>query len=256
MRREVIRLAPWYHDVEVVPGVRTSAWLDDPPDAWPDSTGPVLGTLRDGDRFKSVLRGVYPGGLDGRRFLDCACNCGVYSLWAKDLGAGHCHGFDIRERWLEQARFLAEHHGAPEDVRFEVCDLYDLPSRGLEPFDVTIFKGILYHLPDPVTGLRIAADLTRELLLVHTTVVEGPPNALIANPESTEYILSGVYRLAWVPTGAEVLRTMLEWCGFPHTRVTREVPAPDWGPRYRKMEVIAARDESTLAGYDGPLADL
>ena len=46
-----------------------------------------------------------------------------------------------------------------EDIDFEVPRLYDLPERELEPFDITLFNGIFYHLPEPVGGLRIAADL-------------------------------------------------------------------------------------------------
>jgi tRNA (mo5U34)-methyltransferase len=40
---------------------------------------------------------IYPGGLEGRRFLDCACNCVAYSFWAKELGASETFGFDVRE---------------------------------------------------------------------------------------------------------------------------------------------------------------
>jgi hypothetical protein len=35
-----------------------------------------------------------------------------------------------------------------------VLDLYDLPTLGLEPFDITIFAGIFYHLPDPFLARR------------------------------------------------------------------------------------------------------
>jgi tRNA (mo5U34)-methyltransferase len=80
LRDEVIRLGPWAHDVEVARGIRTSAWLEAPPDTYPESLGPIPSIGRDGDRFKSVLAGVYPEGLGGRRVLDCACNCGVYLL--------------------------------------------------------------------------------------------------------------------------------------------------------------------------------
>ena len=52
--------------------------------------------------------------------------------------------------------------GPGEDIRFEVCDLYALPELDLPSFDITLFNGIFYHLPEPVTGLKIAADLTKE----------------------------------------------------------------------------------------------
>ena len=74
------------------------------------------------------LGAIFPRGLEGRTVMDCACNCGAYLFWSKEPGAGECFGFDAREHWIAQARFLAEHRTQPSDgMRFEVCDLYDLP---------------------------------------------------------------------------------------------------------------------------------
>src|SRR5205807_1767752 len=112
------------------------------------------------EAFKTTLRKVFPEGLEDRSVLDCACNCGGFLFWAEDLGAGHCHGIDVRRHWIQQAQFLAANRTLPkEDMRFEVLDLYDLPERGHEPFDVVLFNGIFYHLPDPIAGLKVAADM-------------------------------------------------------------------------------------------------
>jgi tRNA (mo5U34)-methyltransferase len=247
LRDEILRLGPWSQDVEVAPGL-TTAVSREAPEAG-DST--PLGNLtirRDHDRFVGMLKDVYPDGLAGRRVLDCACNCGVYVFWASEVGAGASFGFDVREHWIDQARFLARERWPEADSEFEVRDLYDLPDRGLDPFDITVFKSIFYHLPDPVTGLRIAADLTRELLILNTAVVDGREGALIVNPESDVELLSGVHRLAWLPTGPGVLRHILEWCGFPHTRLSLQLPPLD-GNRAR-IELLAARDEGVFCHYD------
>ena len=99
--------------------------------------------------------------------LDCACNCGAYLFLCKDHGAGECFGFDVREQWIRQARWLLEHRaGDHTGMRFEVHDLLDLPGLGLEQFDVVLFRGIIYHLADPIEGLRIAAGMARELLVM------------------------------------------------------------------------------------------
>ena len=47
--------------------------------------------------------------MEGRRVLDCACNCGYFLFWSRELGAGEGLGFDAREHWIRQARFLAAH---------------------------------------------------------------------------------------------------------------------------------------------------
>jgi hypothetical protein len=245
LRDEIIRLGPWHLDVEVAPGLSTRVWLESD-EPYPESFGPVK--FNDGARshFHEQLRELYPNGLEGRSFLDCACNCGGYSFWARELGAGECFGFDAREHWIRQARFLLEHRDGPkDDMRFEVADLYDLPDMGLRPFDVTLFKGILYHLPDPVTGLKIAADLTNELMILNTGTMAGwPDGALVIDRESTEQVMSGVHGLNWYPTGPDVVARMLRWVGFPETRLLW------WRPQTRpgrgRLEMLASKEEGLL----------
>jgi 2-polyprenyl-3-methyl-5-hydroxy-6-metoxy-1,4-benzoquinol methylase len=173
---QIRELGPWHHEIEVQPGVSTRLALDE---SYPDEFGPVsFLDLREGIRSK--LLAVYPNGLEGRSVLDCGCNCGECLFWAKELGAGQCFGFDAREHWIRQGRFLAEYSQLPsDDVTLEVMNLYDLPDQNLGQFDVVFFHGLLYHLPDPVTGLRIAADHCRELMFVSTSTAAGLPDGLL-----------------------------------------------------------------------------
>jgi tRNA (mo5U34)-methyltransferase len=244
LREEIVRLGPWHLDVEVTPDLSTRAWVEAgvPTD---ESLGPVV-FLDKREEFQAQLREVYPRGLEGRRFLDCACNCGGYVFWAREIGAGECFGFDVREHWIRQARFLLEHRRSPkEGIRFELADLYDLPGMGLRPFDVTLFKGILYHLPEPVRGLQIAADLTAELMILNTATMSGwPDGALTMDRESTEQLMSGVHGLSWHPTGPEVVTAMLRWAGFSETRLLW------WRPEVRRgrgrLEILAAKKPGLL----------
>jgi hypothetical protein len=97
-------------------------------------------------------------------------------------------------------------------MEFEVLDLYDLD---LEPFDVTFFNGLFYHLPDPIKGLKLAADLTREVMFLDTSARAGMPDGYLAvENESTEILVSGVYGLNWLPTGPDVMERILAWAGF------------------------------------------
>ena len=190
-----------------------------------------------------------PDGVEGRSFLDCACNCGGYSFWTKELGADRTFGFDVREHWIRQAEFLLENREWPsEGVHFEVLDLYDLPKRELQPFDITLFKGIFYHLPDPVAGLKLAADLTREVLIVETSVrVDLPDGMLAMQEEGTVHPMSGVYGLNWVPTGPRVMARILNWTGFPETRVTSWITSRTHeGERFGRLEIVGAREPGRL----------
>jgi hypothetical protein len=255
LREEIIRLGPWHYDIEVTPEISTRVWQDAPPGTYPESFGPV--TITDVEQsFFYKLQRHYPDGLEGRTMLDCACNCGAYLFWAKEYGAGDCFGFDVREHWINQARFLVDHRAWPTDgLRFEVRDLYDLPSLELEPFDATLFNGIFYHLPDPIAGLKMAADLTKDLLMINTATRSGLPDGLLSvEQESRENILDGVYGLNWLPTGPEVIASILRWLGFADTFVTwwnKESHIPNWG----RLEIIATRTPGGLEAFriGGPL---
>ena len=242
LRAEILSLAPWHHDVEVAPGIFTGQAAAASP---PSELGtPTL--IDPGRDARDVVDALFPDGLQGRSILDCACNAGGYLFASASLGAGRSFGFDVRDHWIRQARFLAGHLPS-ERIEFATCELADLPGRGLEPFDLTWFNGLLYHLPDPVAGLRIAADLTRKLLVVNTAAAYAPGHALVLNPESRTRVMSGVHGLAWLPSSDRVVSDMLAWCGFPHSRLhwKRHLTSDRW-----RMLVLAAREDSTFAHYD------
>jgi SAM-dependent methyltransferase len=252
LRQELIRLGPWHYQVEVAGGVRTG-----------DVAGDIVRTDGDGlgtiafldvrEEFQGNLLDVYPEGLEGRSVLDCACNCGAYSFWAKEIGAGACLGFDARDHWIEQARFLAAQREAASDgMRFEVCDVYNVAGVAEERFDVTLFQGIFYHLPEPINALKSVADLTSELLVVDTATRNGLPDGMLAVArEGLSELLSGVYGLCWFPTGPTVLQDILRWVGFPETRVVFWSAAAAGQPaELGRLMLLAARDAAIFVDYD------
>jgi tRNA (mo5U34)-methyltransferase len=249
LREEIIRLGPWHIEIDVTPELSTRVWLEAAPEGWESSFGPVqFRTTK--ESFQRRLRLLYPDGLEGRSVLDCGCNCGAFLFWAKEMGAGECFGIDVREHWIEQAHFLVAHRDAPTDeMQFEVADLYDLPNMGLEPFDIVLFNGLFYHLPDPVTGVRIAADLTRELMDIETaTRNDQPDGLLVAGEESREEAMSGVYGLHWLPTGPAVLARILRWAGFVETHPIswRQEVSPGMG----RFQMIASKKAGLLEPFD------
>jgi hypothetical protein len=134
-------------------------------------------------------------------------------------------------------------------VEFQVCPLDELPSLALDSFDVTLFNGLLYHLPNPIGGLELAADRTRELLIVSTAARAGMPDGLLeVGYEDPEEETSGIDGLKWWPTGPRVVAAMLEWLGFPEVRCSLWRPARD--PELDRVQVVAARREGALASFD------
>lgn len=217
LRQRVIDLGPWHHDIQLTPSLSTGVWKEAPPGRYA-SFGPVV-MINDQDEFRALIQALYPNGIDGKSLLEAACNCGAYSLWFKQMGASRCFGFDAREHWINQARFLHKQClNDCSDVTFEVSDLYHVPAFQLEPFDVSLFKGIFYHLPDPISGLKIVADLTRELLVFNSATRTRRRPGLVLAQENVKNVMSGIHGLNWFPTGPDVIEQILRWMGFTEFR--------------------------------------
>ena len=88
--------------------------------------------------------------------LDIGCNAGFYAMEMKRRGAARVVAIDSDERYLDQARLVAETLGHG-DVEFAKLDVYDVAKLG-ERFDLVIFMGVLYHLRHSL----LALDLIRE----------------------------------------------------------------------------------------------
>lgn len=240
-------LVPWHLAVDITPDLNTRAFADA---AYPESFGRVR-IIDPAERFKATLRKVFPEGLAGRTVLDCACNCGGYLFWARDLGAGDCLGVDVREHWIRQAEFLHEHRPDSRGMRFQTLDLYDLPGLPLNPFDVTFFNGIFYHLPDPISALQIVAALTREVLVLQTsTTINVPDGFLRVSEESQTRAVSGVHGLNWFPAGPAVIGRILAWAGFEEMRSSWWERSPGQVEGHGRLEMVAARSAAALERFD------
>lgn len=239
------QLAPWHFDLELSDGLRTS---DGNRQHYADQNLNSVVVINPNE-LAPLLKRIYPGGLKGRKFLDVACNSGGYSILAKRLGADLAIGFDAREHWIRQANFLARHLQL-DGIRFIASDLYEFHAE--EEFDVCLFKGILYHLPDPVTGLRHVADITREVIIIDTET-DGTRGDLCLRPhrEGETHVMSGVHGLAWWPSGPDLIALILNWLGFPETREIswnkKNVKGRDNPGRCR---IIGARSPDLLRAFD------
>jgi len=248
LKQQLIELHPWHIKVDICDGLSTEFTQTVPAEKLPKHEGFVSFEDKE-ERFKSMMGSIYRNGLAGKTFLDCACNCGAYCFWASELGAETAFGFDIRQHWIDQAEFLLKNRTMDSNgVSFRTCDLYDFPKLSLPAFDITYFRGLFYHLPDPITGLRIAADATNELLYLDTATVELPEGekfsgGLMASYEGTESLMSGAYGLNWYPTGHKVLRHILKWLGFIEVKVLWQ-----WTDKNRPVDL------ENLKGYQSRMA--
>src|SRR5262249_36227642 len=136
-----------------------------------------------------------------------------------------------------------------DTIQFQVADVKTFTHR--HNYDVTLFKGVFYHIPDPISTLRSICDLTDRAIILDTASRSDIPGECMAPwQESKTHVMSGVDGLAWFPGGPEVIHPILKWAGFAHMRVVQHTKggAPE---RFRgRFRIIAARKEADLSAYD------
>jgi tRNA (mo5U34)-methyltransferase len=210
-------LGPWHFDFEIAPGVRTASLNAN---SYADSD---LNNVQTVDPYHMLpfFKEYYPAGLGGKDVLDAACNSGGYCFVAGQLGARCVTGFDINEHWLTQAQFIKQTlYANLNNVLFEKQDA-KLFFDSDRTWDVVIFKGILYHLPDPAHVLLRASKAAREVILIDTVSSNTIPESCWAPlRESATHKMSGVDGLAWLPGGPAALRPLLEYAGFQYFETT------------------------------------
>lgn len=242
IRQRIVQLGPWHQDIQLTDSLSTGQ-IYSPTGELTREENSNVSLLKLRDDFVAQINEIYPSGLNGKRFLDCACNAGGYCFWARELGADLAYGFDIRDHWIDQAQFVqANRTVAPTDrIRFSICDLYALPERRLPVFDVTLFKGIFYHLPDPITGLRVASDLTKEVLLFNTQTTWGFPDGFLKpGQENIKSLMSGAYGLNWRPTGPSTMIPVLTWLGYVSAKLIFHRQNTT-NPKLGRMEIVASK---------------
>lgn len=161
LEARVAELGPWFQNIDLGEGVTTA------PDHF----------LGDYPAFKFAgFRQVLPEDLEGRSVLDIGCNAGFYSIEMKRRGAGRVLGIDSDERYLAQARFVAEELDFP-DIEYRQLSVYDVGSLG-EKFDLVIFMGVLYHLRHPLLALDLIREHVAGGLMLFQTMQQGSEDVL------------------------------------------------------------------------------
>jgi len=108
------------------------------------------------------------GSLKGKRVLDIACNSGFWSIQCGLLGA-EVVGFDARPVLIEQAELVRSIVGL-DNVEFRLLDFDRMAPGILGQFDIVLNLGVLYHLPDTLAALQSTIAMSREWVLLHSTL--------------------------------------------------------------------------------------
>jgi SAM-dependent methyltransferase len=154
--------------------------------------------------------------MSGMSVLDIGCNAGHFAFQAKDRGAVDVVGVDLKQGYVDQARFCAEVRG--QDVDFRVMSIYDLAQLERK-FDFVFCIGILYHCKFLMHAVEAACSVTAGTIVVETAIHPGNTDLpLVRFVRSSQYggpDSQGAARLPghWHPN-MTALRDMFAEYGF------------------------------------------
>jgi len=138
IRAAIASVPHWYHQITLGPGIVTPG-------------------INKSDRVLQEL--ALPADLRGARALDLGTRDGYFAFELERRGADvlaidYCAaeetGFAVASRLLDSK------------VRFQRANISELRPKVLGAFDVVLFLGLIYHLPDPMRALRIVRGLTHK----------------------------------------------------------------------------------------------
>jgi SAM-dependent methyltransferase len=146
--------------------------------------------------------------------LDVGCGVGYLSKFLQDLGF-QVVAMDGREANTVEAR--KRYPG----ITFLTTDAEKLTSE-VEPRDLVLCAGLLYHLENPFRVIRNLHSLTRQVLIVEGMCTPGPGATMELLDEGKSQD-QGLDFVAFYPT-EECLIKMLYRSGFPFVYLFRRLP--------------------------------
>jgi tRNA (mo5U34)-methyltransferase len=206
---ENVNQYPWFHSIDLGNGIVT-----------PGRKTPEIHAAEAVAIFDPIK-------MEGLTVLDIGAWNGFYSFEAKRRGASRVLATD-HFTWNHEyyrGREAFDLARSTLDLEIDTLDI-DVPELSPEKvggtFDVVLFLGVFYHLLDPIDGLRRAASLAKEVLVVetHTALKDVEQPAMVMYP-GTE--LDNDPTNWWGPNVA-CIRELLKTIGFGHIDVTGGYP--------------------------------
>jgi tRNA (mo5U34)-methyltransferase len=204
----------WHHRFEIAPGVMT-----------PGSYDPRF--LLD----KTDL----PDDLSGQRVLDIGPSDGFFSLNLRRRGA-EVVAVDYRPKDLHGFGVMERISGLDFDYR--QANIYDITAEAFGTFDIVVFFGVLYHLPDMIKALSIVRSVCSSRMFLETHCAAELTPEISAARYYREDTLNQDMTNFWSPN-ALCLRDMLYDCAFD---VKRDETWAEGGPHRYFAECRISKD--------------
>jgi tRNA (mo5U34)-methyltransferase len=159
-------------------------------------------------RWRLDLFGL-PEDLHGKRVLDVGAWDGWFSFECERRGAEVVAVDCIALDTFHEAKELLGSR-----VEYLTLDVNELSARRLGTFDIVLFFGVLYHLRHPLLGLEKAVELSTDLVLIESFVIQREERQIPAVMEFYERTELGGQVDNWCGPSPECLVSMCRSAGF------------------------------------------
>ncbi|MFQ5524080.1 MAG: methyltransferase domain-containing protein [Acidimicrobiia bacterium] len=122
-------------------------WFD-----WKGRLGPLRLRLTDAVFKPSTVSGLIAQTMEvneGDTVIDVGCGCGVLSIIAAKLGAGHVHAVDMSPDVVKVGTANAEEHGVADRITFYRGDLFEPLPEGIK---ADLIIGDVSGIPDELAA--------------------------------------------------------------------------------------------------------
>jgi tRNA (mo5U34)-methyltransferase len=195
----------WFHQIDLGDGIVTPGVYD----------------------TRAKLKALHiPEDLSGKTVLDIGTWDGFYAFEAERRGAARVVATDSfiwqGHSWGSKAGFELARKVLDSHVEDREIDILDISPETVEPADVVLFLGVLYHMRYPLQALENVCSVTKKLAIIETVVdlshMKRPAMAFYPGGQ-----LNGDTSNWWGPNEAAV-HALLKTAGFSHVETVSKDP--------------------------------
>ena len=229
----------WWHSIDLGHGVKTKG-------------------VKAGGDMTNELKALCLPELRGKTVLDIGPMDGFYSFeaerrgakrivavdyysWSLDLAKHFEYMKECKERGIEQKPdqetpnwrpselpgkrgFDTAHKALGSKVESLVADYMSLEPEKVGVFDVVLYMGVLYHMPDPFAAMKQVAALTREVAIIETAanVIPGYENLALCEFYETNELNNDMSN--WWAPNEKALLALCRAAGFRRVEIIACAP--------------------------------
>jgi tRNA (mo5U34)-methyltransferase len=208
IKEKINSVANWYHRIEIKPGIVTPGINDSP----------------------AMLRALQiPQDCSGLRVLDLGTRDGFFAFEFEKRGAAEVVALDYFPK--EKTGFAVAAELLGSKVTYVQANIYEVTPEKYGLFDVVLFLGLIYHLPDPLGALDIARAVCKDELYLETHIID---NAFLVPHKGFVPLASISEKLLEIP--------LMQF--FPKNSLNQDY-TNYWGPNSKGMQAML--EESNFA---------